>query len=71
MKKYPLPTPQMFVVHDWVVAFTQIQWTIVEQTAQSFADIQRTIGNAVLPVLNAFAEELEKIDPEDLDDEQE
>lgn len=71
MKKYPLPTPQMFVVHNWVVTLTQFRWAIVDQTAQSFADLQRTIGDAVLPALERFAEELEKIDPEILDDEQE
>lgn len=71
MKKYPLPTPQMFFVHDWVVTLTQFRWLIVEQTAQPFADLQRTIGDAVLPALERFAEELEKIDPEDLEDAQE
>ena len=71
MKQYPLPTPQMFVVHNWVVTLTQFRWIIVEQTAKSFADLQKTIGDAVLPALERFAEELEKIDPDGLDDEQE
>ena len=70
MKKYPLPTPQMFAVHHRVVSITQLAWAMSE-IGQSMSKLQQTLGDVVLPALKRFVEELEKIDLEGLDDEQE
>lgn len=50
---------------------TQFRWQVVAETAESMTRLQRIIGEAVLPALQRFAEELESIDLEGLNDERE
>lgn len=70
MTNYPLPTPQMFAVHHRVISITQLAWAMSE-IDQAMSKLRKTLGDVVLPALKRFVEELEKINPDDLDDEQE
>ena len=70
MTNYPLPTPQVFAVHQSVVAMTWFRWQVVADTAQAMDHLQRIIGDAVLPALQQFADALASIDLDKLNDSQ-
>ena len=69
MTNYPLPTPQIFAAHRRAVILTQFRWQVVKETAESMARLQRIIGDIVLPALQQFADTLEAMDLDELDDE--
>jgi len=71
MTNYPLPTPHMFAVHRRVVILTQFRWQVAIETTQAMTQLQRLIGDAVLPALQRFADALGSMDLEGLDGEQE
>lgn len=71
MSKRPLPTPLMFAVHRRAVILTQFRWQVVAETTEAMARLQRIIGDLVLPALQRFADTLEAMDLDALDDEQE
>jgi len=52
----------MFAVHAYAVLITQFRWDLVEQTSQSFAALQRVIGDSVLPALEQLAEILKRLE---------